>query len=192
MKRKFENDLISIKRRYFTDIYLDRILVVWTFLAVIVVGYYGIGPLWGLSKEKRGTIKQMEEINNNLESNFNVLDALGQDLILTGKNIRYIYEYMPSEPDLQNYLVDFVGATSQAGFSLVRFTPNILINEDENNNVATIKARIEGEGDLVDLAKGIEDLKRISSIQKFEFSHAKSSNKTLVSIDLEIYYMDDQ
>ena len=188
-KKLFGESLTGVRRKYLTDIFLGRIVVAWTIGAIIIVGFFGIRPLWSNISQKRATLKEMKEINKRLESNFLTLDKIGEDLLIAGGNLAYLYEYMPEEPSVHNYLVEFVNATSAVGYNLTRYSPFVSTSETEELGRVDITAKLKGMGDLVDLAKNIEDLKRVTRIKEIKYNELKTSKDMQVEVKVEIYFI---
>jgi Tfp pilus assembly protein PilO len=151
---------------------------------VIAFGFFGIRPLWSVLNQKSSLVTEMRSTNKNLSRNLGVLKDVHDDIERAGENLKYLEDYMPELPQVEDFLLDFVVAASSAGFSVDRFTPGAFSTGESLDNQYGIAAKLKGKGDPVKLVNNVEELKRISFVD--EIKYAISEKDMSVTIDMSI------
>lgn len=186
MKFSINRNVGDIKRNYLASINVVRIVTWWAFIAVIFFGYFGIRPLSKVLVNKNNTVKEMIEINKNLESNIALLNEEGAKIESTGNNLNYLYTFMPVRPNIQDYLVEMLPEISKAGFTVKKYVPSFSSVEGEY----PITVLFEGTGDITMLIEKIESLKRITRVESFKVLKNDNSDSIQVNANLIIYYFE--
>jgi Tfp pilus assembly protein PilO len=95
--------------------------------------------------------------------------------------------YFPKGTELNNYMVEFISAASVAGFSVDKINASPAAIE-ESLVSTTVMISLQGSFEkILDLVKAIENLKRITEINKLSFSPNFLEGTTDVDISVTIY-----
>jgi hypothetical protein len=182
MSVESDKQVRNVKRIMLHRAYYSRFMSFWAFSAVALFVFFGIRPLIGVMIEKKDLITEMQEINANLSNNNISLSIVQYELEKAADNLQYIDYYMPTSFKPEDYLLDLTYAASTAGFSVVRYSIGE-VNIDTGG--LRVRAKLEGRGDTANLIKNIEEMKRVTYINKLRFT--PKGEEEAVTIDLEIF-----
>lgn len=139
---------------------LFRIYLYWAVLSVVFLGFFGIYPTAKAILNNLSIISEMKSVNTGLEKRLFDLLALKIKLDKVKNEIPLLDNYLPETFEIQNYMVDFVVASQEAGFNVQSFVPL----QEESSSVY-VNVELLGEGDVVGLIKNIEKLNRVTEVE---------------------------
>lgn len=172
MKEKIHKISSSINRLLSNDFLALRFYQYWALGTFVLFGVLGIYPVSKVIFQKVPIVSQMRSLNKDLTEKADRLAELEEIIADVKTDAVYLQNYLPDTFDLQNYMVDFVITTAQAGFLIDRFTP-----ETEKDNTTDIAVYLSGEGDLVELVSQLESLDRITEIIDMNYTQDSSGNR---------------
>ena len=185
MREKFNLLISNLKRVLSNDDLVYRMYMILAVLTFVLVGIFGIVPS---SKTLVSNIKLAVDLN---KSNIMLSDKLvdlrkvESELNAVTNNIFFLENYLPTEFNIQDYIVDFVFATGEAEFSLDRITP-----VKEGASGVDLAVVIVGNGDPVKLISVLESLNRVTEIQDLRVS--KSGEYATLSMLVRTFIMEKQ
>jgi len=139
---------------------LFRIYLYWAILSVVFLGIFGIYPTAKSILNDLSIISEMKSVNLGLERRLSDLFTLKMQLDKVKNEIPLLDYYLPETFEIQNYMVDFVVASQEAGFNVQSFVP-----VQEESSSVYVNVGLLGEGDVVELIKNIEELNRITEVE---------------------------
>jgi len=154
----------------------------WALVTVFLFGLLGVAPGIKTLSVKGKTISELSKIDKNLEIKVGELTKLRDEMGSLRQEVLYIDTFMPDNPDVQGYMVDFFDLVQKGGFTISRFSTE---NRAEVNGI-NIETSLEGFGDVLGLIKDIEDLNRITQVEKASVSRVR--NEQRVDLSLKIYF----
>jgi hypothetical protein len=154
-----------------------KIYIYWALLAVLLTGVFGIYPFTREVVKKYQISKQMVQLNKDLSKKISDISDATRKIKLIDSDIRYLDAYLPYDFNIQNYMVDFVIATGEAGYNVNSFTP-----EGQEGSSVRISVSLSGEGDINQLTKNLEGLNRVSEIENIALSKKATEDSLRLSI----------
>ena len=88
---------------------------------------------------------------------------------------------MPEDINIENYLVSLTSIASKNGFSIRRLVPL----EGGSNNDLTVQVSVDGYGNVTDLIRDIEGLKRVTKIIVVDINRVKGRER--IELQLQIF-----
>jgi len=158
---------MKIKKFRLTNLTL---LKLYTVIALINIGYFGIvGIKTGKDKLtiKKETYSQMETIQKDLQKKRNDLATIENNINQTTAQIQKLHKAIPSEEDLDEYLVELMQGAAKQGFvvDMVRVT-----DKDEQSKRLSVKLMGTEVEKIPDLVETIESLARLTTVESINTS----------------------
>lgn len=180
------NKLVGYINRILSNDYLAlKIYQYWAIGVFILFGVFGVFSVSKVIYQKVPLILEMQKVNSDLSKKAEDLAEIEKTLLSVNDNLIFLRNYLPDNFDIQNYMVDFVIATSQSGFIVDKFVPI-----EEVNNVISISVHLSGSGDLLSLVRGLEDMDRITEIVSIDYT--KDSNDDRIKMVVNTFSMKKQ
>ncbi|HLD51561.1 hypothetical protein A3K34_04215 [candidate division WWE3 bacterium RIFOXYC1_FULL_40_10] len=155
------------------------------FLIFIVYGAY---PLIKVISEKQKLITQTQEISIQLEKNLIELKKTSNIINNSEEFFKPFDNLMPSSPQLESYLHEIFIATSRSGFYIKNISAGEVVSERPGE--VPILLQLNGIGELNVLVENIENLKRISTVNKL--TAREDYGKTDVNLEVSIYFVPEE
>ena len=155
------------------------------FLIFIVYGAY---PLIKVISEKQKLITQTQEISIQLEKNLIELKKTSNIINNSEEFFKPFDNLMPSSPQLESYLHEIFIATSRSGFYIKNISAGEVVSERPGE--VPILLQLNGIGELNVLVENIENLKRISTVNKL--TSREDYGKTDVNLEVSIYFVPEE
>ena len=149
-----------------------RIYQYWAIGVFILFGVIGIYSVTKVIYQKVPLIVEMQKVNSDLSQKADKLAEIEKVLLSVSDDTIFLYNYLPDNFDIQNYMVDFVIATAQSGFLVDRFVPR-----EEADNAISVSVYLSGKGDLVSLVGELESMERITEIVSIDYSRELSEDQ---------------
>jgi len=160
MKQRFQRILNNITRFITNEETQFRIYLYWAIAAVLVIGFFGIYPFTKSLINKIQVFSSMTSVNNNLSTKTKDLSIAETKLAEAGGDVLFIDNYLPETFNIQNYMVDFVVAVADGGFTVDTFTP-----VKQAGNAYELAIAMSGNGDIIKIIKNLEALNRVSEVE---------------------------
>lgn len=152
---------------------------------LILVGFFGIIRGYGSIREKQALKRQYKEVSLNLAKNIKKADAL-EPFVTDNKAVDYVNYAIPSEPETQIFLEEFVQVASKSGFVVDSFKASRVTGENE----LEISIKLHGDGArIVDLVESSERMKRLTSVSRIDVTSSDTESTALsglVKVDLVV------
>ena len=148
--------------------------------SVVVFGFMGILPLGITSFKKVQTIQSLKMVIGNFQKKEAESKLMKEDYITIKPYLYFLDIYMPTDINVDDYLISLNAVAVNNGFSIKRLAP---LGEEANNSLA-IDVSLEGFGELPDLIQDIEDLKRITRITDLEVTKIKGRERIELSLQI--------
>ena len=168
-----------LKRKLSDEEKSKKIYSIWFSLSFVFILFFGILPILRNLREKIEVQKEMVDLNDIFTQNIKTLSQLEKDYQEVEDYLPYLNQYLPEDANVQNYLLDFTAALSRSGFSLNKLT----VSEGEH---VLIKVSLQGTGDEQSVIDGIENLKRVTNIEKIAVSYQEDELKSIL-LDLKVF-----
>ncbi|MFZ2664110.1 MAG: hypothetical protein WAX66_02005 [Patescibacteria group bacterium] len=185
MRERFNLLISNLKRVLSNDDLAYKMYMILAVLTFVLVGVFGIIPS---SKTLISNVKLVVDLNKNnimLSNKLAELKKVENELSVVTNNIFFLENYLPTEFNIQDYIVDFVFATGEAEFALDRITP-----VKEGTSGVDLAVVIVGSGDPVRLISILESLNRVTEIQDLRIS--KSGEYATLSMLVRTFIMEKQ
>lgn len=150
-------------------------------ICILVFGMFGIIPLTSSIFEKITLLKNMNNALSSLNEKEKSLISASKDYEEIFPYIYYLDSYMPKDINLDDYIIGLNSVISINGFFLNRVHPEAAIKD----NSLSVSINLDGYGNLNDLVKNIESLKRLTSISNLSVNQVKGRES--IDITLQIF-----
>jgi len=180
-------DLSKIEATYTREVELKpdhhvRFYGVLLLIAILIFVVFGIRPTLISYAQDSALRSQLKQINNSMEQKLKDLKTAEEDMRITQDNIDLLYNKLPKSNDLQNFLKEFVFASSKSGFITDKLRISS-IDQDSFLISITLKGSV---ANLPYLIKDVENLERINNIDEIETLSAEDEMFTRLKI--KIYF----
>jgi len=155
------------------------------FLIFIVYGAY---PLIKVISEKQKLIILALFYSIQLEKNLIELKKTSNIINNSEEFFKPFDNLMPSSPQLESYLHEIFIATSRSGFYIKNISAGEVVSERPGE--VPILLQLNGIGELNVLVENIENLKRISTVNKL--TAREDYGKTDVNLEVSIYFVPEE
>ncbi|HOA18459.1 MAG TPA: hypothetical protein PKK54_00995 [bacterium] len=157
----------------------------WTIVVFIIFGIFGSSLMIRGIIYQNNLIKELGNINQSLSTKRDSIQNEFQKIKDNEESIKILDSYLSAGYNLQDYLVDYSFISAETGLSL-----KSLINTSESDDSTALKVTSshEGTGDVVSLVGKIEEMKRVSEIEKLDVRNGKDEKE--VVINLKVFVLD--
>lgn len=156
--------------------YLEQSNFFYFYILLFCFFIFGVGGVLPLSLnfvKKIATINEMNMLIDNFEKKEEDRTLFVSQYQDVSSYLYYLDLYMPEDINSEDYLTSLNAVVSNKGFSIKRFTPKGAVTNDS----LEININIEGYGDLPELVKEIEALKRVTKINSVEINKVKGRER---------------
>jgi hypothetical protein len=174
INRLLSNDEVSYR--------LYMILVVGTF---VVIGLFGVIPSTRILFSNISLASDLNKNNSALSSKLGEIKKVEADLNSVGTNAFFLENYLPTNFNIQTYIVDFVFASGESDLVVERVTP---INEEKG--IVNLSVTMIGNGSALKLINVLESLNRVSEIQSLSVTKGKEYDT--ISMLIKTFIMEKQ
>lgn len=182
MKRFLTKQINEYKRELENRKLRAKLFGMIIFIVITFYGILGCGPFVNVLQRKAQTIKELENLNSQLERKKGILQNLELDLPSYQESLSQLEVAVPQDTDLEEYLVILVNTAASSGYTHKAFIVT-KVGEGE----AVINVKLEGtKFFLYSLLAAIEDLDRLSEIQSVSYSF--SEDTASVNLVIRIFY----
>lgn len=185
MKEKVQKLSNNLNRLLTGEVVSRNIYLCWAISAFLLIGIFGICPFTKELVGKYQIYVQMTKLNKDLSRKVSDISNASEKIKLVSDDILYLDRYLPNDFDTQNYMVDFITASGEAGYYVDTFTPT-----EGAEGAAEIYISLSGRGDVTQLVKSLESLKRVSEIQDITLS--KMGGEDILRLYVKTYIMEKQ
>ncbi|MBU0534651.1 MAG: hypothetical protein ABIJ82_03990 [Patescibacteria group bacterium] len=185
MKEKIQKVSNNFARLITNEVISYKIYLYWAAIAVLLMGIFGVYPFTRELIGKYQISRQMTKLNKDLSKKYNEISDASEKIKLVGTDVLYLNGYLPENFDPQNYMIDFVTASGNAGYYVDTFVPT-----GQEGSVVEIVVALFGEGDLTQLMENLENLNRVSEIQNVEL--VKRGASDTLRLNIKTYIMEKQ
>lgn len=155
----------------------------WALAVFVVLGVYGSYPLYSAITQKLAVLKELDEVSQNIEANITELKK-AKNIIDSADEVLSPFEsYMPSSPEVENYLSDIFLAAASSGFNI----KNIRVADAGNSGEVTIWLSMKGRGKAYKLVENVEKLNRISVVKSLRMSEDYGDYE--LEAEINLYYL---
>jgi|GEM_PF-1701651 len=145
-----------------------------------VFGFGGILPLGINIFNKSKTITLAKTVITNFQKKEIEVETMKEDYAAIQPYLYFLDIYMPTDINVDDYLISLNAAAISNGFSVKRMAP---VGQESNNSIV-LNVGLEGYGNLADLIKDIEDLKRVTKITALEVTKVKGRDRIELSLQI--------
>jgi hypothetical protein len=143
-------------------------------------GLLGIVPL-GFSINKKVSIsKELDSAITAFSLKEQSLISAREDYNIIKPYISYLDVFMPEESNAEDYILNLNGAISSSGFFLRR----VAVSKEVDNTV-DMGISVDGYGDVADLLKNVEMMKRTTRINSVVINDSKGNER--MELRLQIF-----
>lgn len=169
--------------RYLKFLDVSEFFTFYIFLfCVLILGIFGVIRLGSLAYKKIILLNEMNKtiisLNEKEKSLSNLSKNYDQDI---KPLIPYLDAYMPTDINLDDYIVSLNSVVGIKGF----FLKNVSPTEAGKDKSQEIVVSMEGYGEMKDLLKGVEELKRITQVTSIQITEIKG--RLILAMNLKIY-----
>jgi Tfp pilus assembly protein PilO len=156
--------------------YLEQSNFFYFYILLFCFFVFGVGGILPLSLnffKKVAAINEMNILISNFEKKEEDRKLFASQYQDVSPYLYYLDLYMPEDINSEDYLTSLNAVVSNKGFSIRRFIPKGGVS----NNTLDININIDGYGDLPELVKEIEALKRVTKINSLEINKIKGRER---------------
>lgn len=175
-EKQYKREIEMLPQRE-TKLYISATI----FMLLLFLGF-GFKPQWDRLTSLREYNQQLSEHRSTLENRIEKIEELRIQLKAADPYIPNFNSIMPQDSNLEDYLVEYVQAVSQANFIMER-----LSQRQNNEGGITVSSSLTGENRpeaTVELVTNIENLERISKIESFNIQFGANESKATVNISI--------
>ena len=157
----------------------------------MLLTFTGIGtrPLYDKYMEKLEYNRELVSYRNNLDERLASIPKLEYELLQAEPYMQEFNSIMPEDANIEDYLKSIVGAAGDAGYILTR------LNAARNSRDGAINVTMsfrggQGLGSVEKLAKNLEELDRITYLEKLSFLNNLKENTIDISVSLKVFSLE--
>lgn len=178
------NDFRGVKLLLTNEPLLAKIYGVWTIVALVVFGVFGVGPLINTVTTKAALYKELTDNNAKMNLKLQEVYKASDQVAQATQYLPLLYQNVPDNLNTQSYFLTFTEEASSAGFVVKSFVPSYSVDGMTPDSFLTINADLEGTGDVSDLITALEGSQRLTVVDRLIFSNTLSGKN--VRLDLRI------
>ena len=174
----------SIQRVIANRAFYSRIMTLWAFVTVVLVGYFSFMLLVRVFPCKRRLLGRLPDVNSQLSKNSTTLTVLSYNMEKLSDSLDHVMRYIPSNYGGDTFLYELSYVATRSGFSLDRYSPS------EEDGVFIVNVRLLKDGDLSKFLELLEKLPRISSVRTISYS--RKGSRQVVILKLRLYKISEE
>ena len=144
---------------------------------VLTVGLFGIVPGVKAVYENFNLVREMKTTNAMLNKKIQDLETAKTGLDNIGNNLSYLEYNLPTNFDIQNYMIVFVFVAGDSNYVVDRFSPY-----NSQGNAVEILITLIGKGDLSRLITNLEKINRISEVEDIRLKRSDAYDEITLRV----------